>query len=347
MKYLLYGANGYTAQIIIKESLKQGIELVLAGRNAAKIEQLANKLGLEFEVFDLKDTPKMLEVLSKYKVCLHTAGPFSQTAQAMIEACLQTKTHYLDITGEIGVFELAKSYHQKALDAGIMIMPGVGFDVVPSDCLANHLHNKMPDATHLELAFTSVGGALSHGTASTMIENLGEGSAARVNGKIKKVPVGHESKKINFGPVQHWAITIPWGDISTAYSSTKIPNIVVYTGVPKTSIQFMKFQRFFNPILKTNFVKKMAQKWVDKNITGPNEKQNEKGKSYLWGAVKNQAGETIEARLTCKEGYLLTALASILITQKALAGNVKMGYQTPASAYGSNVILEIEGSSFS
>jgi short subunit dehydrogenase-like uncharacterized protein len=346
MKYLLYGANGYTAQLIIKESLKAGLKPILAGRTEHKVKETAAKFDLDYLVFGLDDVSYITEQLEAFDVCLNAAGPFSKTAKNMIEACIASKTHYLDITGEISVFELAKSYNKKAQEAKIMVMSGIGFDVVPSDCLANYLSAKMPDASQLELAFTSVGGALSHGTASTLVENLGEGSAARVDGKIKKVPVGHLSKKIDFGAVKHYAMTIPWGDISTAYSSTKIPNIVVYTGVPKSSVNMMKFQSLFNPILKTKLAKNLAQKWIDKNLYGPNEKQNQKGKSYFWGEISNAKNEKITALLKCKEGYLLTALCSVNICQKVLAENFKTGYQTPSSAYGYNLILEIEDSVF-
>lgn len=344
MKYLLYGANGYTAQLIIKESLKAGIQPTLAGRTAEKVKKVAEKYNLAYTVFDLSNPEKIQEELKDFTVCLNAAGPFSQTAKPMIEACIASGTHYIDITGEIAVFELAKTYNKLAQEKGICIMPGIGFDVVPSDCLANYLKENLPDASHLELAFTSIGGGLSHGTASTMVENLGEGSAARVDGKIQKVAVGHLSKKINFGEVQHYAMTIPWGDVSTAYTSTKIPNIVVYTGVPKRITKMVKFQSLFNPILKTNLVKKIAQNWIDKNLYGPSEKENQTGKSLLWGKVWDKDGNEFSARLKCKEGYLVTALTSVNICTKILNNQFKSGYQTPASAYGHGLILEIEGS---
>lgn len=343
MKFILYGANGYTAKLIIQESLKQGLKPVLAGRTEAKVKKVADKHKLDYIIFDLSDKKKIVEVLKDFTVCLNAAGPFSQTAKPMIEACLESNTHYLDITGEIAVFELAKSYNKQAEQANCCVMPGVGFDVVPSDCLANFLHHHLPDATHLELAFTSIGGGLSHGTATTMVESLGEGSAARIDGKIKKVALGHQSKKIDFGQVKHYCMTIPWGDVSTAYTSTKIPNICVYTGVPKRAIQLMKFQAVFNPLLRTSFVKNMAQNWVDKNLDGPSEKENKNGQSLLWGKAWNNE-KSIEARLKCREGYLLTALCSVHITQKILNGQFKTGYQTPASAYGYKLILAIEGS---
>ncbi len=98
--------------------------------------------------------PALKNLLKKGAVVIHCGGPFQYTAKAMADACLETKTHYTDITGEHQVFELLAGYDQKGKAAGIMIMPGTGFDVVPSDCLALHLKNRLPSATHLQLAFT-------------------------------------------------------------------------------------------------------------------------------------------------------------------------------------------------
>ncbi len=257
-----------------------------------------------------------------------------------------TKTHYLDITGEIEVFELVKSYHTKALESKIILMPGVGFDVVPTDCMAKWLHTQLPDATHLELAFTNIGGSISHGTMTTMLEGLGNTGAARENGKIVPRPIGAKGKMIDFGKLSRFAMTIPWGDVSTAHHTTGIPNIETYAGAPKLAYFFMKLQFLFNPILRAGFIKKQLQKYVDKKITGPTESQSQKGKSLIWGKVTNAEGKTVEARLITPEGYTLTAEASLLITQKVLALNDVAGYQTPAGLFGYGLITEIKGAAF-
>ncbi|MEZ5007418.1 MAG: saccharopine dehydrogenase NADP-binding domain-containing protein [Chitinophagales bacterium] len=343
MKYLLYGANGYTAQLIIKESLKLGLQPVLAGRNRAKVEKVAQEFDLPFQVFSLDNPSEIASNLKEFEVCLNAAGPFSKTALPMAKACIASKTHYLDITGEIGVFEDLKSLGESALKAGVMVMPGTGFDVVPSDCLANYLKEKMPDATHLELAFTSIGGALSHGTASTMVESLGNGGMVRENGQLKEVNLAHHHKIINFGKFSRSMATIPWGDVSTAYTSTGIPNIEVYTSIPKSAVNLLKLQALFNPILKTGLVKNLAQKWVDKNLYGPSEEENKDGRSFLHGKITNGKQEKL-AILECAEGYLLTALCSVNITKNILSNDFKPGYQTPAMAYGWEFILKMEGS---
>jgi len=344
MSFLIYGASGYTGKLIIELSVKKGLKPVLAGRTEAKIKPLAEKLGLEYLIFGLDKTDEVVLNLAKFSLVLNCAGPFSRTAKPMVEACIVSKTHYLDITGEIEVFEMIKSFDVKAKSTGIILMPGVGFDVVPTDCLAKYLSEKLPDATNLELAFTSVGGSISHGTVTTMIESLGNKGFTRENGIMISKPTGYKGKLIDFGSLKQFAITIPWGDVSTAYSTTGIPTIETYAGASKTAYYLMKFQFLFNPILRTKFVKNLLQKYVDDKISGPNENHFQNGKSLIYGKVINAKGQTVEARIETLEGYRLTAEASVLITEKVLDLKGVSGYQTPAGLFGHKLILEIQGS---
>jgi len=347
MSFLIYGASGYTGKLIVERAVKKGLKPTLAGRTESKLQPLANQFGLDYIVFSLDDVSVIAANLAKFSVVLNCAGPFSRTAKQMIKGCLESGTHYLDITGEIEVFELAKSFHQKAVDKNIIVMSGVGFDVVPTDCMAKYLYTKLPDATHLELAWAGLGGSISHGTMSTMVEGLGRSGAIRENGKIVPKPTGHLGKVVDFGVKKLFTMSIPWGDISTAYSTTGIPNIVVFTGVPKSSYNIMKFQFLFNPIVKTDFVKKQIQNYVDKNISGPTPEQNEKGKSLVYGKVINAKGDIMEARLQTAEGYLLTAEMALIITQKVLADKMlKSGYHTPAALFGYELILEMPNTKF-
>ena len=183
---LIYGANGYTGELITRFAAERGLKPILAGRNEAKIAELAEKYGFEYRAFSLEDTAKLDATLQEVDMVLHCAGPFSITSLPMVKACLRNKKHYTDITGEISVFETCASFDKKAVEAGVMVMPGVGFDVVPSDCLARHLKDRLPSATHLSLAFYGMG-RLSHGTAATMTMNVGKGGAIRKDGKITGV----------------------------------------------------------------------------------------------------------------------------------------------------------------
>lgn len=343
MGFLIYGASGFTGALIVDLAIKKGVKPVIAGRSEAKIKPIADKYGLDYLVFGLTEKDEIVKSLEKFSLVLNCAGPFTRTSKPLVEACLVTKTHYFDITGEIEVFELVKSYHKKALESQIVLMPGVGFDVVPTDCMADYLHKQLPDATHLELAFANVGGSISHGTVTTLLENLGNKGAARENGKIVPKPIGAKGKIIDFGQLKRFAMTIPWGDVSTAHHTTGIPTIETYAAAPRLAYFFMKLQFLFNPLLRSGFVKRQLQNYVDKKITGPSESQSQKGKSFIWGKVTNAAGTTVEARLTTPEGYKLTAEASLLIIQKVMDSKLIAGYQTPAGMFGYALISEISG----
>ncbi|MEZ5045087.1 MAG: saccharopine dehydrogenase NADP-binding domain-containing protein [Saprospiraceae bacterium] len=343
MKFLLYGSYGYTGQLIARFAQDFGLSPILAGRSLKKLEQQAKATGYPFRVFDLNDQPALHAALKEVPLVLHAAGPFAHTAQPMMEACLATGTHYLDITGEIAVFEMAASLDERAQKAKIMLMPGTGFDVVPTDCMAVYLKNKLPTATHLQLAFAMQGGRTSHGTATTMAENLGAAGAIREAGQIIPVPVGHRAMTVPFYGKPRFVMSIPWGDVSTAFYSTGIPNIETFTGISPKLYKWMKWQGTINWLLQTNLVRNIVKRQINKQPAGPTDKERAAAQSLVWGKTWDVEGREVEARLRCPEGYTLTAFSSLLIAQKALQGNAPIGFQTPAKAYGADLVMEIEG----
>jgi len=343
MSFLLYGANGYTGRLIVEMALAKGLKPVIAGRNEKLIQQLSEETGFAYKVFGLDNIETVAEHLSNFSLVLNCAGPFSKTAIKMVEACLKSNTHYLDITGEIEVFETIKTYSELAKEKHVLLMPGVGFDVVPTDCCGKYLHTQMPDATSLEIAFMGLGSSISHGTLSTMLEGMGRSGVVRKNGLIVPVPTGKKGKVINFGLKKSFCMTIPWGDISTSYHTTGIPNIETYTTVSRLTYYLMKLQFVFNPILRWNFIKKLLQKYVDKKVYGPSKEQNENGKSLVWGKVSNAKGDTKEVRFEGPEAYKLTAEAALVITEKVLQLKSVAGYQTPAGLFGFELLDDING----
>ena len=341
-QFMIYGANGYTGELIAREAINQGLKPILAGRNQSAIEKLANELDLSFRVFDLSFEKQIVEELQSVYSVIHCAGPFSATAEPMMKACIASKTHYTDITGEIGVFELAQSMSQQAKDAGIVLCPGVGFDVVPTDCLASLLKDKMPDATHLALGFDS-GSSMSPGTAKTSIEGIASGGRIRENGKIKQVPLAYKQRTINFGNGDKNAVTIPWGDVSTAFYSTDIPNIEVYIPISPKGAKNMRKMNWFRWLVKFSFVQNKMKEQVEKKSKGPNQDQRAKLKTFLWGEVKNASGKTITGRLETCNGYQLTYLAALAVNRYLLNNPVKAGAQTPSKLVNNRLVFEIEG----
>jgi short subunit dehydrogenase-like uncharacterized protein len=340
---LLYGANGYTGTLIARMAAEYGITPILAGRSENNIKPLAEQLGYSYRIADLADTAALDKALSGIKLVLHAAGPFRFTAKPMVEACIRNGVHYLDITGEIMVYEMAKKYSAQAAEKGIMLMPGVGFDVVPTDCIALSLKKKMPDAVSLKLAFAGLGGSTSRGTSTSMAQNLGRPSAVRKDGKISPVPLGHKSMWLDHNGKKIFVMSIPWGDVSTAFSTTGIPNIETYTSVPPRLHTVLKFQSLFNWFLRTSFAKNYVMRKIKSMPPGPSDEKRARSISVVWGEATNAQGEVVRAKLQCAEGYTLTAISSLIIAKKVLSGNFKPGYQTPAGCYGEKLVEEIPG----
>ncbi|MDH5609705.1 MAG: saccharopine dehydrogenase NADP-binding domain-containing protein [Cyclobacteriaceae bacterium] len=341
MKYLIYGAYGYTGRLIAYEALQRGHDIMLAGRDRQKIQELSKSLHRPGEVFSLDDHASLVRVLKKVDAVLHCAGPFSKTAAPMIKACLATGKHYVDITGEISVFEYVASWNEKAKAAGVVLMPGSGFDVVPTDCLALHLKNLMPDASRLEMGFQSNSG-FSRGTALTMTENLSRGGAIRRNGKIVKVRNAYRTRQWEVKGKLLSFVSIPWGDVSTAYHSTGIPNIIIYNAMSPGMMRRLKNINWFTLLLRLGIIQYFMKRKIRKSVTGPDEQLRNAASTFIWGEVTNEKGDTIHAHLETPEGYKLTAQTAVEIMERICNGEVKPGFQTPASAFGSDFILRFE-----
>lgn len=340
--FFIYGAYGYTGRLITEYAVKQGLKPIIGGRDAAKIEELAKQYELDFEVLDAKDPVNWDAILSKVSLVLNCAGPFALTVKDIVPKCIENNTHYLDITGEIEVFEFIESLSKQALDKNVVLMPGVGFDVVPTDCLSGHLYSKLPTATHLELAFQGTSG-VSRGTALSMARRYHTGGTIRENGKMKSVPLAYEDKVIQFGEKERLCVTIPWGDVFTAYHSTKIENIKVYTGVSEKTLKSLRTYRKFKGLAKTKLAQWSFEKVIKNKIDGPSAIKRATCITHLWGkATDATTGQTVTAELTTPESYHLTALTAIESTIRVLKGKCSSGYQTPVTAFGKEFILSFD-----
>ncbi|MCC5856312.1 MAG: saccharopine dehydrogenase NADP-binding domain-containing protein [Idiomarina sp.] len=336
MKWMIYGAYGYTGELITHHAKKMGYSPILAGRSQEKTEEFASRVGLEARVFDLVEEDIQAN-LHDIDLVVHCAGPFEITAEPMMKACIASSTHYLDITGEISVFELAHSLRREAEEAGIVICPGVGFDVIPTDCIAARLKSQMPDATHLRLGFDSRS-RMSRGTSKTSIRRLGDGGAVRVDGKIIDVPLAYKTDTINFGDGSKLAMTIPWGDVSTAYYTTGVPNIEVYIPASPKLVKNLKRLNWFRWALRLSFVQNWMSKKVDKQPAGPETKERDQMSTWVWGEISNAKGDTITLREKVLNGYTLTARGAVELAVYVLRNQLKPGFYTPSRLYGAKLI---------
>jgi short subunit dehydrogenase-like uncharacterized protein len=341
---MIYGAYGYTGRLIVEAALARGLKPVLAGRDAQRTADLGVTAGLPVRIFGLEDQEAARRGVHGMKAVLHCAGPFSSTAAPMLEACLAEGASYLDITGEIDVFEMvhAPSMRERLATRGIAAIPGVGFDVVPTDALAALLKEQLPDATTLKLAFKMRGGGVSPGTAKTMVEGAGAGKVRR-DGRIVDVPTLYGTRRIPFPGGPSDAVTIPWGDVSTAFHSTGIPNIEVYLGVTPKQLSGMRATAPFQWLMKPKVVQRFLKGRITKTVPGPDAEQRKKAFTELWGEVTNAAGGVRTLTMRTPEGYTLTAETAIRAVERVLEGQPGPGAWTPSAAFGAHFALEVPG----
>jgi short subunit dehydrogenase-like uncharacterized protein len=339
---ILYGATGYTGRLVIGECLALGIHPVLAGRDAGALQSLGAAHRCEVRVAALDDRAALDAVLRGATVVIHCAGPFSHTSRPMADACIRNGVHYLDITGEIAVFEALAARDAEAAAAGVMLMPGVGFDVVPSDCLAAHLKRRLPTATSLALAFGG-GSGLSRGTATTMAENAGSPGAVRRDGRIVPVPPAWRTRTIELGGKSRLAVTIPWGDVSTAFHSTGIPNVEVYTAVPPATVRSLRLSRYLGPLLRTRWVRTRLVAAIRRRPPGPSAEARAGSRAALWGEARDAAGHVVVSHLQTPDGYNLTMMTAARIAKLVVDGAGRPGFQTPSRLLGPDFILTVPG----
>jgi len=337
-KWLLYGAYGYTGKLIIKEALKNQLEPIIAGRNSKKLISLAKKYDLEYETFSLENSDEINSIIKNYDLLFNAAGPFKYTGEPLVKSCLKNSVDYLDITGEIEVFEKNFSYHEEAADKETAIISGVGFDVIPTDCMAVYISEQIENPVTLELGIAALSRS-SPGTMKTMIESISKGTVIRKEGKLETIPLGKGKKKIQFQDKEREVYPISWGDVSTAFRSTGIPNITAYMPQPKQFKLAIKYNFLVRNLFKLKFIRKKAQKWVDKNVKGPTEEIRESSTAQVYVKVENKKGQKAEAWLLTPEAYKFTALSSVKCVRKVFEGELK-GALTPAQAFGRDFVLQ-------
>jgi short subunit dehydrogenase-like uncharacterized protein len=327
---LVYGVTGYTGRLIAERACRRGLDVVVAGRNAERVGAIAKGLGVSHRAFDVDDA----RGLAGASVVLNCAGPFVETASRLSRACIAAKVHYLDLAGEVAEIEAVRSLDEVARAAGAMLMPAVGFGVVPTDCVAALLAAKVPGATWLSLAFQTVGG-VSRGTLRTVLTDVHRDGVARRDGRLVPMGPGVSQRRIDLGAGETTVVTNPWrGDLVTAYSTTKIPNIDTFTAFPPP----VRWLMSAGWLLDQPIVQRILTALVARAPEGPSDAERAKGRSYVWGEVRDDGGRRAVACLEGPEAYEFTAQTAVDIAARVARGEARPGFQTPAGMFGASIV---------
>jgi short subunit dehydrogenase-like uncharacterized protein len=341
-RFLIYGATGYVGRAAAALAMERGLQPVLAGRSES-VRDLAEELGTEAVVVEVGDPAGLTAALGDHPVVLNCAGPFHRTFRQLFDACLATGTHYLDITGEPVVMEAAAAADEAAKAAGVMLLPAIGFDAVPTDCLAVHLARRLPSATHLRLAFAQEGPAsIPPGTAQTLVE-----TAAHVSSRLHRVDrtiveaTPRPSLAVDFGEGPLTTVLRTWADIYVAYKSTGIPNIDVYVAMPPKVLKQNDLLERMRWLLRFRAVRELIRRQIP---TGATSEELDASATHVWGEVFDADGNRAVGRIHGPEaGLVWTSRCCLDVVAHVLAGDAPPGHQTPATAYGPDLVLEADG----
>lgn len=341
--FLLYGANGYVGTAIAERAVQRGLQPILAGRSAEPVEALAARLGLRSVIVATDDPAGLDAAMAGVPVVLNCAGPFVYTAVPLIESCLRTVTHYLDITGELTVYGATEARHDRAVERGVMLLPGVGFDVVATDCLAAHMAKRLPSATRLALAINQQGPAgLPPGTLNTSVEVAARGSTKQH--RVDDALVSAKERKrrtVDFGDGPTEVVMVTWGDIVMARRSTGIRNIEDYFVLHPAIERQMDILDRAHPLLRFAPVRAAIKQGLRGGATA---EERARTTMRVWGEVVDDDGGRAVSRLSGPEGGLeWTSLAALDVVGHVVAGDISPGFQTASTAYGPDLVLEAEG----
>jgi short subunit dehydrogenase-like uncharacterized protein len=319
-KLLIYGATGYTGRLAAEQAKAVGLEFEIAGRDPNKLAAASAELGVSHRIFSLDDRDSLNVHLAGCAVLLNCAGPFARTAEPLMHACMQVGAHYLDITAEINVYRQAEILGERAAAMGTMLLPGVGWDVVPTDCLATHVMKRVIQPQRLRIAL-EVAGSMSRGSAVSAGEIIGAGLMARVNGVL--LPKGDATAAIfDFGKGPVECAPLSFGDLVTAWHSTAIPNIEMFVHVSDNA--FPKGDLALLP-------------------DGPSAEERDNHQARALAEVTGADGFVVRSVIETLNGYSFTPLAAVEAARRVLAGEHRPGFQTPVTVFGTGFAETIPG----
>ena len=339
-QWLIYGAYGYTGRLVAEEALRRGHRPVLAGRSGQKLEAMADRMGLAFKPLLLDDPEALRAALRSTRLIFNAAGPFTETGPKIIEACLETGTPYVDISGEFHHLRAVEALDART--ARIPILTGAGFGVTFGDCLARHVVDRLPDATHLRVSVAASNALTTSAVRRTILEVLAKGGYAVEGGQWRRRPLAHQHWMVRDGGSPLTFAAAPMGELVAARLSTNVANIVV--GRPM-SAKTAKRLRLVSPLIQGALGLAPLRRALgrDNGSSSASASAPEGGwRSRIWAEAWNDGGNHVMARLETGEGYAATAAAAIANVE-ALFARPSVGVLTPAQAFGAAHVLTIPG----
>jgi short subunit dehydrogenase-like uncharacterized protein len=335
-RIVLYGATGFTGGLIVAEACRLGVPLVLAGRDTGRLARLAEPLGLSWIAAEVGGAEALF---SEPCVLLNCAGPFSRT-QPLAEAAIAAGCDYVDICGEADMLAATRRLDESAQAAGAILLPGAGFDIVPSDCLLAHLKLRLGDIDAVDLGFR-LPAAMSRGTLKMMAEAATAGVAVLDDGRIRNLAGAELSvrARLRFQDGEKVCAPVRWGDVATAGFSVGARRVRAWLGgTPYRMLAPM------SPILGTGRPPPRAVQAIIDGVIGalpegPGPAARRKAACHVAAMATSADGRRAAAAMVTPDAYVLTAATALDAAVRVARGEVSPGFQTPSTAFGADYAL--------
>jgi short subunit dehydrogenase-like uncharacterized protein len=217
------------------------------------------------------------------------------------------------------VFRALYDLDERARQAGITIMPGAGFGVIATNCLARYVSDAVGGAAVLEVATRAAVAQQGPGVAATRQQNMPYGGWIRQAGHLQPCPLGSGIITITLPDGPCLIMPLPTGDLEAAFQATGAADITAYGAVPGDPASGPK-------------------------ASDPPADQHPAYQSFGWARATGPDGATTQAWLQTGESYAFTGTASIRAVEETLARS-QPGAFSPAAAFGADFVLTIPGTS--
>lgn len=337
---LIYGASGYTGRLIAETVVRRGGRPILAGRGRARLDPVASQLGAAMRVLPLDDPDGLAQGVADVGLVLNAAGPFVTTAPPLMDACLRSGVHYVDVGGDLRVFEHAHGRSHAARQAGVMLMPGAGFVVAATDCLAAALAARLPLACALDLGISRPT-LWSRGSMQSLMDLWSDEVVVRRDGRRCVVALGELCRGLDFGWGERHATAMAWPDTLTAHLTTGIPDVTVYGEVDAADRILLQATRLFGRALDAPAWRDVMRRQWSILPDGPHERTRAGHRRVVVAEVRDASGRSAGARLRTPDPYTLTARVAADVIQRVCDGEAVPGHQTPARVFGPGLVIDL------
>ncbi len=321
---LIYG-SGRLARLVGVECVRLGHVVTLAGRHRGRVQACANAVGADG--FLVATPADAVSAASQFVpiVVINTAGPYAETAPPLIDAATGAGIHYLDAANEPRALDAAFAAHDKALSAGVSILPGLGFGVAVAEAVAVEALHQCPTATELRLVFTAGGSSSSSpgGRASAMTL-LAAGPMMIRDGRRTRAWRGvrrHGSLR------REYLVPLLSGDPVALQHSLAIPNITAFFRLPLASLPILLVAPLASWVLRVPWFRRQLSRARKPSAVAPVTVRT------VQGVATSPDGRCVQVSRSARGGVEVAARLLLAGLRVIISGAAQPGVRTPHQTF--------------